>query len=309
MSERIISLIASSTEILCALGFEDQLVGRSHECDYPRAVEALPIVTEPRFEIEGSSAEIDQRVKETLQASPDDALSVYKVHKDRLQDLAPSLIVTQSQCAVCAVSLSEVERAVCEVLDSKVKIVSCEPHCLDDVWQDIQRIAEALDVSKKGEALTTRLKTRLSEIEKELASIPRKPRVATIEWIEPLMTGGNWVPELVRIAGGDNLFGEEGKHSPWLEWEELKQADPDKIVVMPCGFGLSKTREEMAALEKNPLWTQLSAVKKGEVTLVDGHQYFNRPGPRLIESAEILLEIFHPERFDFGHRGQAWEPY
>ena len=309
MSERIISLIASSTEILCALGFEDQLVGRSHECDYPSAVEALPIVTEPRFEIEGSSAEIDQRVKETLKASPDDALSVYKVHKDRLQELAPSLIVTQSQCAVCAVSLSEVERAVCEVLDSKVKIVSCEPHCLDDVWKDIQRIAEALDVSKKGEALTTTLKRRLSEIEKEVTSIPNKPRVATIEWIEPLMTGGNWVPELVRIAGGENLFGEEGKHSPWLEWEELKKADPEKIVVMPCGFGLSKTREEMAALEKNPLWAQLSAVKKGEVTLVDGHQYFNRPGPRLVESAEILLEIFHPERFDFGHRGQGWEPY
>ncbi|MDF1663186.1 MAG: cobalamin-binding protein [Planctomycetota bacterium] len=309
MTKRIISLIASSTEILCALGFEDQLVGRSHECDYPESVKQLPIVTEPRFEIEGSSAEIDTRVKETLKASPEDALSVYKVHKDRLKALAPDLIVTQSQCAVCAVSLSEVERAVCEVLDGSTEIVSCEPHCLDDIWTDIRRIAGALNVSDKAEALIEGLKARLARMGEEAQKLTVKPTVATIEWIEPLMTGGNWVPELVRIAGGANLFGEEGKHSPWLSWEQLRQADPDKIVVMPCGFDIPKTREEMVYLEENPLWTELEAVKNKQVSLVDGNQYFNRPGPRLVESGEIFLEILHPEHFSFGHEGQGWEKY
>lgn len=309
MTKRIISLIASSTEILCALGFEDQLVGRSHECDYPASVKELPIVTEPRFDIEGSSAEIDNRVKETLKASPEDALSVYQVHNDRLKALVPDLIVTQSQCAVCAVSLREVERAVCEVLDGSTKIVSCEPHCLADIWTDIRRIAIALDVSDKAESLIASLIARLDKMQAEAQKIPESPTVATIEWIEPLMTGGNWVPELVQLAGGTNLFGEAGKHSPWLSWEQLREADPDKIVVMPCGFDIPKTREEMVFLEKNPLWKELKAVRTGEVSLVDGNQYFNRPGPRLVESGEIFLEILHPQHFDFGHKGRGWENF
>lgn len=305
---RIISLIASSTEIVCALGFEENLVGRSHECDYPASVSALPIVTEPRFDVEGTSAEIDQRVKATLAASPADAVSVYKVHTDRLAELAPDVIITQSQCEVCAVSFQEVERAVCEVLPGNPKLVSLEPNALADIWLDIRKVAKALDSESLGEKLIAELKERLSELKARSGKMGRRPRVACVEWIEPLMAAGNWVPELVDRASGVNLFGEAGKHSPWMSWEDLRAAEPDVIVVMPCGFDIPKTRAEMPSLLSQPGFSDLKAVKNGRVALTDGNQYFNRPGPRIVESLEILLEIFYPGSFDFGHQGTGWEP-
>jgi len=301
--QRIISLIPSSTEIVCALGFEDQLVGRSHECDFPESVRRLPVCTEPKFTPDGTSYEIDQRVKAVLQ----EALSVYRVHADRLRELRPGVIVTQSQCEVCAVNLREVEAAVCQWLDSRPQIVSLESSALAEVWADMDRVAKALGVPERGVELVRQLKQRMAVIMEKARVLPQQPTVACIEWIEPLMAAGNWMPELVEMAGGVNLFGIAGKHSPWMTWEELLARDPEVIIVLPCGFDLERSRQEMRVLTQRPEWPRLQAVRSQRVYLTDGNQYFNRPGPRLVESLEILAEVLHPTAFHFGHEGKGWQ--
>ncbi|MEX1098672.1 MAG: cobalamin-binding protein [Planctomycetales bacterium] len=332
MPHRIVTLIASATEIVAALGFEEQLVGRSHECDYPPSVARLPACSEAKVDARATSREIDRQVKAVLR----DALSVYRVDAELLRALDPTLIVTQTQCEVCAVSLADVEQAVCEVwtnshpspgggkgsveMDGNVRpspspslrgrgvprIVSLEPMRLADLWTDIRLVAQALDAPERGDALIAELKARLDRLAAQAAALPDQPTVACLEWIDPLMAAGNWVPELVEIAGGCNLFGEAGKHSPWMTWEQLVARDPDVIAVMPCGFDIERTRAEMRPFFDRPEWNELRAVRTGRVFLTDGNQYFNRPGPRLVESAEILAELLHPHAFDFGHRDSGW---
>lgn len=306
MSEkRIVSLIASSTEMVCALGFEKELVGRSHECDYPESIKGLPACTEPNFVMEGSSGEIDMRVKETLKKD----VPVYKVDAEMLQKLRPTHIFTQDQCEVCAVSLDEVKNVVCNRLDSKPEIISLAPNSIVDIWLDIAKVAQTLGVSEKGKELIQKLKGRVDAIAKQAAEAASKPAVACIEWIEPVMAAGNWVPELVALAGGHNLFGEAGKHSPWMKWDQLRAKNPDVLVIMPCGFDMKRTKQEMILLEQMEGWDDLKAVRNEKVYLTDGNQYFNRPGPRLVESLEILAEILHPEIFQFGHEGSGWEKW
>ncbi len=300
---RVVSLIASSTEIVCALGLEDHLVGRSHECDYPASVARLPVCTEPAFGLDGTSYEIDQRVKALVQ----EALSVYRVNGDVLRELAPDVILTQTQCEVCAVSLSDVEKALAEWVGSPPRVVSLEAVDLAGVWADILQVAEALGVKERGNELIERLTSRLASIAGRTKEIPERPTVACIEWIDPLMAAGNWVPELVDLAGGENLFGQAGEHAPWMTWEELVAADPEVIVVMPCGYDIAQSRADLTTLTERPEWSKLRAVREGRVYVVDGNQYFNRPGPRLVESLEILAEIFHPWMFAFGHGGVGWE--
>jgi iron complex transport system substrate-binding protein len=299
---RIISLIASATEIVCALGCEDQLVGRSHECDYPPSVQRLPVCTEPKFDVAGSSQEIDQRVKTLVQ----EGLSVYRVHTDRLRELQPSVIVTQSQCEVCAVSERDVEQALAAWLDEPPRVVSLAPNTLADVWADIQRVAEALGVPERGAELVGRLQQRVTVIAEKARSLSERPTVACIEWIEPLMAAGNWMPELVEMARGINLFGTAGQHSPWMTWQELCDKNPDVILVLPCGWDIPRCRQEMPTLTRQPEWPQLRAVRNQRVYLADGNQYFNRPGPRLVESLEVLAEVIHPEVFHFRHKGIGW---
>jgi iron complex transport system substrate-binding protein len=299
---RIISLIASATEIVCALGLKGQLVGRSHECDFPPTVKELPQCTSPKFNVEGTSYEIDQRVKAVLQ----EALSVYRVDADLLESLQPTHVITQSQCEVCAVSLKDVEQAVCEFTSSQPKVVSLEPNALADIWQDIQRVADALGIQEQGKALNKDLQNRMQAICERADTLTAKPRVALIEWIEPLMAAGNWMPELVEMAGGENLFGEAGKHSPWMTWEELVASNPDILIVTPCGFDITRTLEEMSLLSQKPEWSELKAVQESRVFVADGNQYFNRPGPRVVESLEILAELFHPNDFHFGHEKTGW---
>ncbi|GBC83228.1 Vitamin B12-binding protein [bacterium HR10] len=300
---RIVSLIASATEIICALGFEEHLVGRSHECDYPESVRRLPACTEPKFPVEGWSYEIDERVKAIVQ----EGLSVYRVHGERLRALRPDVIVTQSQCAVCAVSVNEVEEAVREWLDYPVRVVSVEPNALADVWESIRQVAQALGVPERGEELVATLRRRMAAIAETARALSPKPTVAYIEWIEPLMAGGNWMPELIEMAGGVNLFGEAGRHAPWLKWEDVVAKDPEVIVIAPCGFDIARTRREMPLLTRRREWPQLRAVREGRVIVADGNQFFNRPGPRLVESLEILAEALHPTIFRFGHEGGGWE--
>jgi iron complex transport system substrate-binding protein len=300
---RIVSLIASATEIVCALGFEDQLVGRSHECDYPPGVRRLPVCTRPRIDVHVSSAEIDRQIKSMVSG----ALSIYAVDEALLQELEPTVIVTQSQCEVCAVSLRDVERAVCALLQLCPRIVSLKPDSLADVYHDIEQVALALDAYHQGTELVGRLQQRIAAIASRAAALAHRPTVACIEWIDPLMAAGNWVPELVERAGGVNLFGRAGTHSPWMTWEQLRDADPDAIVLMPCGFDLARTLLDVPILQAREGWNELRAVRAGRVFVTDGNQYFNRPGPRLVESLEILAEVLHPGAFAFGHEGTAWQ--
>ncbi|MCI0463140.1 MAG: cobalamin-binding protein [Gemmataceae bacterium] len=300
---RVVSLIASATEIVCALGFEDQLVGRSHECDFPPAVTRLPVCTEPKFAVHGSSREIDQLVKDTLQ----EGTSVYRVDSDLLRRLRPEVIVTQAQCEVCAVSERDVQQAVCDWGEARPRIVTLLPNDLADVWADVRRVAEALSVPGRGAELVERLQGRMQSVTERARAQDRRPTVACLEWLDPLMAAGNWVPELVEMAGGVNLFGLAGKHAPGMTWEELSQRDPEVIVAMPCGLDLARTRAETPALTGCEDWASLRAVRAGRVYVTDGNQFFNRPGPRLVESLEILAEILHPGAFDFGHRGTGWD--
>ncbi len=299
---RVVSLIASSTEIVCALGQEAALVGRSHECDWPPSVRSLPAVSRPAFVTSGSSRAVDLALKDRLRR----ALSVYEVDAELLKRLQPDLIITQTQCEVCAVSPADVERAVCELTDRPARILALEPNGLADVWVDIRRVAEALGVSAAGDALVARLGERVAAVERRAAALPDRPRVAVVEWIEPLMAAGNWMPELVALAGGVNLFGEARRHSPWMTWEALRASDPDVVLVSPCGFDLVRTAEEMGPLTSAPGWRDLRAVRDGRVYLADGNAYFHRPGPRLVESLEILAETLHPGAFVFGHEGKGW---
>ena len=303
-SPRIVSLLPSATEIVSALGFADALVGRSHECDFPPEVRELPVVTSPKLDPSGTSREIHARMEELFA----EAVSVYRVDAELLLALAPTLVVTQVHCDVCAVNLADVRGAVAGWTKAPA-LLALRASTVAEVLHDIERVAAALGVPKRGAALASRFASRMEEIGAGAAAAAvtsRRPRVATIEWLSPPMAAGNWIPELVEMAGGENLFGERGWHSPWLAPDALREADPDVIVAFPCGFGLERTEADAALLEEIPGWETLAAVRRGAVYLADGNQFFNRPGPRLVESLEILAEILHPARFDFGHRGVAW---
>ena len=192
-------------------------------------------------------------------------------------------------------------------MHKRPQIISLSPKKLADIWDDIRRVADALGLAEEGKNYLRTLKTRVVAIIERTCVLKNRPTVACVEWIEPLMAAGNWVPELVELAGGANMAGETGKHSPWMNWKTLKQLDPEIIVIMPCGFDLKRTRAEMGPLMNRRDWTKLRAVKNKRVFLTDGNHFFNRPGPRIVESLEILAEIIHPDRFNYGHKGRGWE--
>jgi iron complex transport system substrate-binding protein len=200
----------------------------------------------------------------------------------------------------------DLEQALSSWVGLQPKIISLEPNDLDDVWNDFRRVGAALNVTARAEELVASLTHRLGAIRQRAAELEVRPRVAAIEWLGPLMAGGNWMPELIEIAGGRSLFAKAGEHSPWLDWATLIEADPDIILLLPCGFKIEQTRADLNLLTENPAWANLAAVRRGRVYLIDGHHFFNRPGPRLVESAEIVAEILHPNLFAFGHRGTGW---
>lgn len=302
-AQRIVSLLPSATEIVAALGLGERLVGRSHECDFPAGVELLPVCTRPRIKLAGTSADIDRAVRAALK----DAVAIYEVLDRELSRLGPDVVVTQSQCEVCAVSLADVEACVSAWAGGPVRVVSLEAQTLDGVHADIARVADALGVADAGQRLVIAMRTRADAVARIAKGLAARPRVACIEWTAPLMAAGNWVPELVALAGGRDLFGQAGAHAPALTFDALRAADPDAIVFMPCGYGLARTQEEaMALATATPGWGDLAAVKAGRVYATDANSFFNRPGPRLAESLEIMAEILHPAAFDFGHRGKAW---
>ena len=300
---RIVTLLPSATEIVCALGFQAELVGRSHECDYPPEVRRLPVLTSPKFDAEGTSAEVDQRVRTILA----DALSVYRVDVDLLCGLKPDVIVTQSQCEVCAVNIRDVEQAAAAWIEGPPpRIISLAPYCLADVLSDIERVGVELDEPERSTRFVSALRQRMRDIQQQATAAERQPTVGCIEWLDPLMAAANWMPELLRMAGGENALGQPGQHSPKIEFDRLLEVDPEVILLMPCGFNMERTALELNVLTSKPGWNQLKAVRDQQVYLTDGNQYFNRPGPRMADSLEILAEILHPRMFRFGHEGSGW---
>ena len=289
---RIVSLLPSTTEIVTALGKKDDLAGRSHECNYPEDINNLPICTEPKFNPDGSSYEIDQRVKALLQ----EGLSVYRVDEKQLKTLNPDIILTQDHCEVCAASFDEVQEAVQATLGPNVEVVSVSPNDLSSWVQSIRTIAEAIDAEDAAEKLTMRMKSELQEIQQKTIELT-PPNVFSIEWMDPLMSAGNWIPELVQIAGGIPIGAEAGDHSPEISWQKIQRENPDIITIIPCGYSVNQTLSEISELTSRSGWNQLRAVQNKQVYIADGDHYFNRPGPRLVESARMLAEIIHPSLF------------
>ncbi|MDX2171083.1 MAG: cobalamin-binding protein [Deltaproteobacteria bacterium] len=290
MAERIACLLPSATEIVCALGLGARIVGVSHECDFPAEVVGRPVLTEPKLDPRGSSAAIDAQVRRLVA----DGLSVYRIREAELRAAAPDLIVTQQQCEVCAVSYAEVEAAARAWLEAPAAIVSLQPNRLDEVLDDFVRVADAAGVPQAGARLVADSRARLDRLRARLAPARSRPRVACIEWLDPLMVAGNWVPELVALAGGTYDLVAAGAHSPALDWDALVAAQPDVVIVMPCGFPLAQTRPELPALTARPEWQALPAVRNGRAYAVDGNAYLNRPGPRLVDSAELLAGLIQP---------------
>lgn len=298
---RIVSLLPSATEILDCLGLTPFIVGRSHECDYPAAIQDRPICTAARLNSHRSSGAIDRDVLELLQA----ALGIYEVKIDVLRELKPTHIVTQDQCDVCAVTLNDVQQAIASLGDAQPQLISLQPDTLADVYTDIIRVAEQFGVDPQP--TLTSLKNRVEACRQRTKELTQRPKVAAIEWIDPLMGGGNWLPELIEFAGGENILGKQGEHSPYITWEKLLETDPDVAIIMPCGFDLERTRLEMVAdFNAHPQWRELRAVKEDQLFICDGNAYFNRPGPRLVDSLEILAEIIHPELFPRQYSETDW---
>jgi len=297
---RIVSLLPSATEIACALGFAHDLVGISHECDFPAELRGTPVLTSSRVGNGASSHEIDAAVRALVGS----ALSIYEVDQPRLAELSPDLILTQDLCRVCAVSLSDVQSAVARLAQrADVRIVSLQPSRLAHVLQDIETVALALGQPERGRALRASLEVRLAAIATRAAQAPSRPRVASVEWLEPLMLGGTWMPELIELAGGEAVAAGAGEPAPTLTLAEFAALQADVVLLKPCGFDVERTLRERALIER-ALRGRLAP--SARVYVSDGNAFFNRPGPRLVESLEILAAAVHPELFgDFSDKHRA----
>lgn len=281
---RIVSLIASATEITCSLGLRESMVGRSHECDSPIDVLSLPALTKTKLDKGLSSRAIDTAVKSLV----GEGLAVYQVDETRLRALSPDVILTQDQCEVCAASLKDVEAAVCDWVGHPVKIVSLHPNSLDDVWKDIQTVGDAIGCSAHAAAIISHAQAR---IDAAAPTQTARPKVLIVEWTDPLMSAGHWIPELVAAAGGAPLLAENGGPSPYVSLDDIVAADPDIIIVAPCGFDVERTAAEMKVLDDNPTWRALRAVREGCTAIADGNLYFNRPSLSVVETVEIVKDI------------------
>jgi iron complex transport system substrate-binding protein len=279
---RVVSLLPSATEIVCALGCRDRLVARSHECDFPAGVEVLPVLTSAKVDPRAGTADIDRDVRRLVEQG----LSVYRIDTDALERVQPDLVVTQDQCQVCAVSLDDVTTAVRRLSRREVRVLSLSPLSLSDVMRDILEVAEALGVEPRGAALVEILRARLDRV-RQAASGPR-PRLVHIEWIDPLMVGGHWIHELAEAAGGVHGLGVRDAKTEPASWEALRAYDPEVVVIAPCGFTVPQSVRDLGLLSRRPGWPELSAVRSGRVFVADGNAFFNRPGPRLVETAEIF---------------------
>jgi len=286
---KIVSLLPSATELVCALGAADDLVGISHECDFPVEIRDRRVLTRARIDASGSSAAIDAAVRGVIR----DALSIYAVDEAGLAALAPDVIITQDLCEVCAVSLDDVRAAVARLAHrADVQIVTLTPVRLDDVLGDVERVAAALGRAAAGRQVRAALEARIASIAARARAASSRPRVVSLEWIDPLMLGGTWMPELIELAGGLAVGAEAGQPAPTISLDDLGRLAPDVIVVKPCGFDLARALGERAALA-----AVAAAAPGARIVVTDGNAFFNRPGPRLVESLEIMAACVHPDLF------------
>ena len=290
---KIVSLLPSSTEIAFALGLGNDIIGVSHECDFPEEAKTKSVLTKSKINSFKRSDEIDKDVVQLVK----NGLSVYDIDENKLKELQPDIILTQDQCEVCAVSLKDVQEATNKFI-CNAKIISLRPSALNDILADIKTIGKETGKEKMANELVKNLQLRIDNIKNKTKNLANKPKVCCIEWIEPVIVAGNWVPEMVEIAGGINIIGKKGQHSKKLELKEILKQQPDKIVISPCGFKVYQTINDIEFLTKKPEWKELKAVKNNEVYIVDGNSYFNRPSHRIVDTLEILAAIIHPELFE-----------
>jgi iron complex transport system substrate-binding protein len=287
---RIVSLLPSATEIACALGLGDRLVGVTHECDYPPFVTRLSKVTRTLIPIDATSAHIDELVRGRLQTNQ----ALYTLDLPALEALRPDLIVTQALCDVCAVAEEEVRAAAC-ALPGRPRVVNLEPQTLAGVLESIRLVGRAADAVPQAEAIVRGLEERVAAVVARSKALPRRPRVALLEWIDPPFSCGHWSPELVRLAGGEEGLGREGEPSRTLAWSDVVTWRPEVLVLACCGFGVERTLQDVPRIRSYPGWEDLPCARDGRVYVVDGSAYFSRPGPRLVDSLEILAHALHPD--------------
>jgi len=287
---RVVTLLPSATEIVYALGVEP--VGVSHECDYPPAAREQPSVNRARVDPTASSGEINEQV-----AAAEDSGGVYAIDEETLSAVDPDVIVTQGVCDVCAVDHVVVSEAV-EKLGLDTEVLTLDVHSLDDLFDSIHRVGDAIERDEQAADLVAELRDRVAAVETTAARASTTPTVAVLDWLDPVMVAGHWVPEMVELAGGEYGMEEAGGHSRPREWQEVREYDPDVLVAAPCGFDVAQTRENLADLTERPGFEDLTAVREGRAHVMDGHHYVNRSGPRLVDTLEFLAALLHPDLFD-----------
>jgi iron complex transport system substrate-binding protein len=286
---RIVSLVPAGTEIAAALGFEDQLVAVTHDCDFPPSIRALPRLTGSTIPAEASSREIDNLVR----TAGEKGESTFHVDPRAIRVARPDVILGQTICRVCAVTLDQLPAD----LGSTPRTIPLTGESIEGVFADIQRVADGLGVSERGERVIGALRARLKAVADRVAGLPR-PRVACLEWLDPPFNGGHWVPDQVAIAGGRDVLGRAGERSRVVTWDEVAEARPEVLVAALCGFGISRALDDLALVRRTPLWDRIPATRTGRVYAADGSAYFSRPGPRLVDGVEILAGLFHPALFE-----------
>ena len=290
---RICSLLPGATEIAFALGLGDDVVGVTHECDYPAEAQQKPVVVRSLIDSHRmTSLEIDRAVSERLRNNQ----SLYTIDEERLREAAPDVILTQGLCDVCAIDYNEVVIAS-EALAKKPKIVSLNPNCLTDILDDVVRVGKATGQHRRAETFVRELEQRISAVHGRAVQSSTRPRVACLEWFDPIYFAGHWVPEMIELAGGHDVLGRKGEPSAKIAWDKVVELTPDVIVLMPCGYDVQRTLNEAACLQRLEGWHELPAVKAGRVYAVNGHAFFSRPGPRLVDGLEILAHLIHPDIF------------
>ena len=302
-AQQIVSFLPSATEMACALGLSEQLVGITHECDYPPEIKGKAVVVRKALSIEKmSQREIDLAVSERMRGGQ----SLYEVDETLLQEIAPDLILTQDLCQVCAPSGNEVSQAL-NLLPKKPQILWLTPNSLEQIFSNLRELGEATGRTKKAEELVAEGRARLEKIEAVTRNLSDRPRVFCMEWLDPVYCSGHWVPEMVRIAGGMDALSKEGADSVRIPWDKIVEWKPEILIVTPCGFNLEQVIQQSQQLFTYPSWSSLPAVRDGRVYAVDANSYFARPGPRVVDGTELLAHLIHPDVFTWEGSTRAYQ--